>query len=116
MFNHRKILISAILVLTITVICSCASQTPLQTFAIADEEYINTLETYNRHYDMQDEATQQEWDKKFRPIIKRASKALDAWKMALYYNSSDVAQKQKIYMEVKNQLLLILSDVLVKGE
>jgi hypothetical protein len=63
---------------------------------------------------MQDEATQREWDEAYRPAIKTASEALDAWKMALYYNSGDVADKQQVFLKAKDKLILLLSDILVE--
>ncbi len=79
-------------------------------FMVAMKEFTLTLQDYNRHYAMADEATQAVWKEKYDPIFREASGALDDWEEALDKNW-DPTTTEQIYLKLKAKILALMLDV-----
>ncbi len=79
-------------------------------YMVALKEFTLTLQDYNRHYAMADEATQAKWKAKYDPIFREASGALDDWEEALDKNW-DPTTTEQIYLKLKAKVLALMLDV-----
>ena len=77
---------------------------------VAVKEFALTLQDYNRHYAMADEATQAEWKAKYDPLFKEANTVLDDWEKALD-NNWDPATMEQTWLSLKARLLALMLDV-----
>lgn len=111
-----NIFLSSLLLIFSISACAINGLTPLQTYAVASSEFTDTVRKYNEYYEQLDEETQAEWNSKYRPIIRDADRALDAWKLSVYLESADIETKKELYMAVKAELLKLLAEVLIEED
>jgi hypothetical protein len=101
--------------LSMSVGCSMVDKdlTPEQRYLEALGFFNDASQQYIDAYDMASVKTKAEFKKEIDPIIREADLSLRAWK--LFLNSSNADSKEKVWLEIRNKLLMILInyDILV---
>lgn len=110
MFKLKLSVFVLFLSMMILSISSCSilqsNLTPNQRYYAALKAFDDNVEDYLAMYKVAPAETQAKWKKNIDPVIKQANTALKAWKQAL--GTSEEASQEKVWMEVKDQLLAAL--------
>jgi hypothetical protein len=108
MQNYRRFLMAIIVLAAIIASCTSLPRTPESRYYAALSQFNDILEDYITYYQAAPPATQQKWKKEITPIFRHASKALDAWNLALTVTGLSSLEKERLFTKLRGRILTLM--------
>lgn len=109
MRSYRKLLVVGIMFGMVAILLSCATvpKTPEGHYYAVLKQFDGVLLDYVTHYEQAPTATQEKWKREITPVFRAASKALDAWHVALTIGSDPIEQ-ELMFINLRKQLFVLM--------